>query len=69
VGDEPRFLLSLPFSKSFPSFPLSGVLPFGCVFFCQISLVRTSISWDRPGRRAKRNLQRAATARTRCAPP
>jgi len=29
-----------------------------------ISLVRTLSSWDRPGRRAKVSLQRAATART-----
>jgi len=29
-----------------------------------ISFVRTLSSWDRPGRRAKGSLQRAATART-----
>jgi len=47
---------------AFPLFiPLSFTLAFRS---CVITLVRASASWDRPGRRAKGNLQRAATART-----
>jgi len=46
-----------------PAFFLFFPLSFGLFFFV-VSLVRTSSSWDRPGRRTKWGLQRAATART-----
>jgi len=46
----------------FPSFfPLSFTL---ALLSFVISLVRTTSSWDRPGRRAEGSLQQAATART-----
>jgi len=46
------------------SFVLSLVLPFGYNFICKFYLVRSWPSRDRPGRRAKESLQRAAIART-----
>jgi len=61
------------------SFPLSSPLcsTLARVYFV-ISLVRSISSWDRPGRRAKGHLQRAASAQTadsgqenraKCTPP
>jgi len=45
-------------------FPCSATLAFLFFLSLVIPLVRITSSWDRPGRRAKGCLQRAATART-----
>jgi len=65
VGGESRFFLLFHLSESFlsaaVSFAFSSVRTLSLSF---VSLVRTTSSWDRLGRRVKGSLQRAATART-----